>query len=82
MGKIIEVDFKQNSTLERENFIEEVQPILQDLVDVAHHNFGEVLASELLCDVVEVLYKYTSENNYVLTMDNGDIIDINLDNKD
>lgn len=59
-----------------------MQPILQDLVDVAHHNFGEVLASELLCDVVEVLYKYTSENNYVLTMDNGDIIDINLDNKD
>jgi|TARA_R110000796_G_scaffold124736_2_gene239238 hypothetical protein len=82
MGEIIEVDFKQNSLSDRDNFIEEVQPILQDLVDVAHHNFGEVLASELLCDVVEVLYKYTSENNYVLTMDNGDIIDINLDNKD
>ena len=82
MGKIIEVDFKQNSTLERENFIEEVQPILQDLVDVAHHNFGSVVTSELFADVMEVLYKYTREDNYVLTMDNGDIIDINLDNKD
>ena len=82
MGKIIEVDFKQNSTLERENFIEEVQPILQDLVDVAHHNLGSVVTSELFTDVMEVLHKYTREDNYVLTMDNGDIIDFNLDNKD
>ena len=82
MGEVIEVDFKQNSLSDRENFIEEVQPILQDLVDVAHHNFGSVITTKLFCDVMEALYKYTSEDNYVLTMENGDIIDINLDNKD
>lgn len=82
MGKVIEVDFGGTPLSARENFIEEVQPILQDLVDVAHHNFGMEVTSQLFGDVMESLYKYTHEDNYVLTMENGDIIDINLDNKD
>ena len=79
MGKVIKVDFEKNSLSDEERFKEEVQPILQDLVDVARHNFGNVTATEILSDVMGVLYKYAKEEYYVLTMENGDTIDFTLD---
>jgi hypothetical protein len=79
MSNVIEVNFRENALTNEERFIEEVQPILQDLVDVARHNFGNVTATEILSDVMGVLYKYAKEEYYVLTMENGDTIDFTLD---
>jgi len=80
MSNVIEVNFKENSLSNEERFKEEVQPILQDLVDVARNNFGNTTAIDMLSDVMGILYKYTSEETYILTMDNGDIIDFTLEN--
>ena len=79
MGKVIEVDFEKDSLTDEQRFIEEVQPILQDLVDVARHNFGYITAVDMLSDVMGILHKYTREEKYVLNMDNGDIIDFTLE---
>ena len=81
MSNVIQVDFRENDLSDEERFKEEVQPVLQDLVDVARNNFGSIIATELLSDVMAVLYKYTKEEKYVLTMENGDIIDFTLENE-
>ena len=81
MSNVIQVDFRENALSDEERFKEEVQPVLQDLVDVARNNFGIIIATELLSDVMAVLYKYTKEEKYVLTMENGDIIDFTLENE-
>ena len=81
MSNVIQVDFRENALSDEERFKEEVQPVLQDLVDVARNNFGSIIATELLSDVMVVLYKYTREEKYVLTMENGDIIDFTLENE-
>jgi len=80
MSNVIEVNFKENALSNEERFREEVQPILQDLVDVARNNFGNTTAIDMLSDVMGILYKYTSEETYILNMDNGDIIDFTLEN--
>ena len=80
MSNVIEVNFRENALTNEERFIEEVQPILQDLVDVARNNFGNTTAIDMLSDVMGILYKYTSEETYILNMDNGDIIDFTLEN--
>jgi hypothetical protein len=80
MSNVIEVNFRENSLSNEERFKEEVQPILQDLVDVARNNFGNTTAIDMLSDVMGILYKYTSEETYILNMDNGDIIDFTLEN--
>ena len=79
MSNVINVDFRENALSNEQRFIEEVQPILQDLVDVARHNFGNVTSTDILTDVMGVLYKYAKEEYYVLTMENGDTIDFTLD---
>jgi len=79
MSNVIEVNFRENALSDEQRFIDEVQPVLQDLVDVARNNFGNVIATEILSDVMGVLYKYTKEENYILTMENGDIIDFTLE---
>ena len=81
MSNVIQVDFRENALSDEERFKEEVQPVLQDLVDVARNNFVIIIATELLSDVMAVLYKYTKEEKYVLTMENGDIIDFTLENE-
>ena len=81
MSNVIQVDFRENALSDEERFKEEVQPVLQDLVDVARNNFGSIIATELLSDVMAVLYKYTREEKYVLTMENGVIIDFTLENE-
>ena len=70
MGKLIKVDFEKNSLSDEERFKEEVQPILQDLVDVARHSFGNTIAIDMLSDVMGILYKYTSEETYILNIKN------------
>jgi len=80
MSNVIEVDFKENALSNEERFKGEVQPILQDLVDAARNSFGNTTAIDMLSDVMGILYKYTSEETYILNMDNGDIIDFTLEN--
>ena len=80
MSNVIEVNFKENALSNEERFREEVQPILQDLVDAARNSFGNTTAIDMLSDVMGILYKYTSEETYILNMDNGDIIDFTLEN--
>ena len=80
MSNVIEVDFKENALSDEERFKEQVQPILQDLVDIARNNFGNITAIDMLSDVMGILYKYTSEETYILNMENGDIIDFTLEN--
>ena len=82
MSNVIQVDFRENALSDEERFKNEVQPVLQDLVDVTRNNFGNIIATELLSDVMGVLYKYTREEKYVLTMENGDIIDFTLENNE
>jgi hypothetical protein len=79
MSNVINVDFSGNTLSNEQRFIEEIQPVLQNLVDVARDNFGNITATEILSDVMGVLYKYTKEESYVLTMENGDTIDFTLD---
>ena len=79
MSNVIEVNFRENALSDEERFIDEVQPVLQDMVDCARNNFGNVIATEILSDVMGVLYKYAKQKNYVLTMENGDIIDFTLE---
>ena len=90
MGKIIKAEFGSGRLPDEENFIEEVHPILEDLIEVAHRNLGDHLGGLMihtLClsmsKMVDMLSQHIdSEEKYILTMDNGDIIDINLEPKD
>ena len=52
MSNVIKVDFREKALSNEERFIEEVQTILQDLVDVSRNNFGNVTATEILSDVM------------------------------
>ena len=88
MGKVIRAEF--GNVINEEGFIGEVQPILKDLVDAAHRNLGTHLGGLMvhtLClsmsKMVETLSQHIDkEEKYILTMDNGDIININLEPKD
>ena len=87
MSNVIEVQFGKGIIPNEEGFVEELQPLLEDMVDAACNNYGE----ELGCIMIESLYLSLDkirqklseqiENNkkYILTMENGDIIDLTLE---
>jgi hypothetical protein len=85
MGKVIRAEF--GNIIDEEGFIGEVQPILEDLVDAAHRNLGTHLGGLMvhtLClsmsKMVETLSQHIDEEEkYILTMENGDIIDLTLE---
>ena len=85
MGKVIRAEF--GNVIDEEGFICEVQPILEDLVDAAHRNLGTHLGGLMvhtLClsmsKMVETLSQHIDEEEkYILTMENGDIIDLTLE---
>tara|TARA_R100001443_G_scaffold117268_1_gene140999 strand:- start:8062 stop:8334 length:273 start_codon:yes stop_codon:yes gene_type:complete len=87
MVKVIQANFGKNTLPDEENFIGEVQPILEELIEVAHRNLGDHLGGLMihtLClsmtKMVETLSQHIDqEEKYILTMDNGDIIDITLE---
>ena len=87
MAKVIQANFGKNTLPDEENFIGEVQPILEELIEVAHRNLGAHLGGLMihtLClsmtKMVETLSQHIDqEEKYILTMDNGDIIDITLE---
>ena len=90
MSNIIQADFGRGILPNEDRFIEELQPILEEMTDVACDNFGEELGCLLIQSLCVSLGRITeklseqleNKKNYILTMENGDIIDINLENKD
>ena len=87
MSNIIEVQFGKGILPNEDEYVEELQPLLEDLVDVSCNNYGEELGClmiESLCLSLDKIREKLSEqieNNkkYILTMENGDIIDLTLE---
>ena len=89
MSNVIEVQFGKGILPNEDDFVEELQPLLEDMVDAACNNYGEELGGmmiESLCLSLDKIREKLSEqleNNkkYILTMENGDIIDLTLENE-
>ena len=87
MSNVIQVQFGKGILPNEEEYVEELQPLLEDMVDAACNNYGEELGCmmiESLCLSLDKIREKLSEqleNNkkYILTMENGDIIDLTLE---
>ena len=87
MSNVIEVQFGRGILPDEDKFVEELQPLLEDMVDASCSNYGEELGGmmiESLCLSLDKIREKLSEqieNNkkYILTMENGDIIDLTLE---
>ena len=87
MSNIIQADFGRGILPNEDRFIEELQPLLEDMTDVACDNLGEELGFLLiqsLCLSLDKIRQKLSEQienkkKYILTMENGDIIDLTLE---
>ena len=90
MSNVIEVQFGRGILPDEDKFVEEVQPLLEDMVDASCSNYGEELGSlmiESLCLSLDkirqkLIEQIEKEKKYILTMENGDIIDLTLENND
>ena len=89
MSNVIEVQFGRGILPDEDKFVEELQPLLEDMVDASCSNYGEELGClmvESLCLSLDKIRQKLSEQierekKYILTMENGDIIDLNLENE-
>ena len=89
MSNVIEVQFGRGILPDEAKFVEELQPLLEDMVDAACNNYGEELGCimiESLCLSLDKIRQKLSEQienkkKYILTMENGDIIDLTLENE-
>ena len=87
MSNVIEVQFGRGILPDEDKFVEELQPLLEDMVNASCSNYGEELGYmmiESLCLSLDKIREKLSEqleNNkkYILTMENGDIIDLTLE---
>ena len=90
MSNVIEVQFGRGILPDEDKFVEELQPLLEDMVDASCSNYGEELGSlmiESLCLSLDkirqkLVEQIEKEKKYILTMENGDIIDLTLENND
>ena len=90
MSNVIEVQFGSGILPDEDKFVEELQPLLEDMVDASCSNYGEELGSlmiESLCLSLDkirqkLVEQIEREKKYILTMENGDIIDLTLENND
>ena len=90
MSNVIEVQFGRGILPDEDKFVEELQPLLEDMVDASCSNYGEELGSlmiESLCLSLDkirqkLVEQIEKEKKYILTMENGDIIDLNLENNE
>jgi hypothetical protein len=90
MGNVLQGKFGEGLIPNENKFIEDLDPLLEEMVDVCCNSYGEELGclmidslclslekiKEKLCDKVEIYEKY------ILTMENGDIIDFVLENNE
>ena len=89
MSNVIEVQFGRGILPDEDKFVEELQPLLEDMVDASCSNYGEELGTlmiESLCLSLDkirqkLIKQIEREKKYILTMENGDIIDLNLENE-
>ena len=87
MSNVIEVEFGKGILPNEDAFVEELQPLLEDMVDSSCNNYGEELGCmmiESLCLSLDKIRQKLSEQienkkKYILTMENGDIIDVTLE---
>ena len=87
MSNVIEVQFGKGILPDEDTYVEELQPLLEDMVEVSCDNYGEELGClmiESLCLSLEKIRQKLSEQienkkKYILTMENGDIIDLTLE---
>ena len=87
MSNVIQVQFGKGILPNEEEYVEELQPLLEGIVDASCNNYGEELGGmmiESLCLSLDKIREKLSEqleNNkkYILTMENGDIIDLTLE---
>ena len=90
MSNVIEVQFGKGILPNEDEYVEELQPLLEDMVDASCNNYGEELGClmiESLCLSLEKIRQKLSEQienkkKYILTMENGDIIDVTLENNE
>ena len=90
MSNVIEVQFGRGILPDEDKFVEELQPLLEDMVDASCSNYGEELGTlmiESLCLSLDKIRQKLAEQiekekKYILTMENGDIIDLTLENND
>ena len=86
MCNVIEVQFGRGILPDEDKFVEELQPLLEDMVDASCSNYGEELGTlmiESLCLSLDkirqkLIEQVEKEKKYILTMENGDIIDLTL----
>ena len=89
MSNGIEVQFGRGIRPDEDKFVEELQPLLEDMVDASCSNYGEELGTlmiESLCLSLDkirqkLIEQVEKEKKYILTMENGDIIDLTLENE-
>ena len=89
MSNVIEVQFGRGILPDEDKFVEELQPLLEDMVDASCSNYGEELGTlmiESLCLSLDkirqkLIEQIEKEKKYILTMENGDIIDLTLENE-
>ena len=87
MSNVIEVQFGKGILPDEDEYVSELQPLLEDMVEVSCDNYGEELGClmiESLCLSLEKIRQKLSEQienkkKYILTMENGDIIDLTLE---
>jgi len=87
MSNVIQVNFGKGILPDEDEYVEELQPILEDMVEASCKNYGEELGCmiiESLCLSLDKIREKLSEQieskkKYILTMENGDIIDLNLE---
>ena len=87
MSNVIEVQFGRGILPDEDKFVEELQPLLEDMVDASCSNYGEELGTlmiESLCLSLDkirqkLIKQIEREKKYILTMENGDIIDLTLE---
>ena len=87
MSNVIEVQFGRGILPDEDKFVEELQPLLEDMVDASCSNYGEELGTlmiESLCLSLDkirqkLVEQIEKEKKYILTMENGDIIDLTLE---
>ena len=87
MSNVIEVQFGRGILPDEDEYVEELQPLLEGMVDASCNNYGEELGClmiESLCLSLDKIRQKLSEQienkkKYILTMENGDIIDLTLE---
>ena len=87
MSNVIEVQFGSGILPNEDKFVKELQPLLEEMVDVARNSYGNKLGCimiESLCLSLDkirekLLKQIENDKKYILTMENGDIIDLTLE---